>query len=100
PSSYSYLTIIFFFNSTPTPETYTLSLHDALPISKEPKPCLRWKIFIYPTSLSAVHVRLLHVKKDCSRLRTFYSNSSPEILNHFPNNLSTKKLVFITRKKL
>src|SRR2546430_16213803 len=23
----------FFFNDTPTPETYTLSLHDALPIS-------------------------------------------------------------------
>src|SRR5438094_9678787 len=27
------VSIFFFFNRTPTPETYTLSLHDALPIS-------------------------------------------------------------------
>src|SRR5690242_21777322 len=26
---------IFFFNDTPTPEIYTLSLHDALPISAQ-----------------------------------------------------------------
>src|SRR5438046_1513292 len=29
----SLLPYFFFFNATPTPETYTLSLHDALPIS-------------------------------------------------------------------
>src|SRR3712207_8396489 len=28
--------VVFFFNDTPTPEIYTLSLHDALPISS---PC-------------------------------------------------------------
>ena len=27
------ITLIFFFNDTATPEIYTLSLHDALPIS-------------------------------------------------------------------
>src|SRR6202043_3789483 len=29
---------IFFFNDTATPEIYTLSLHDALPISHQPAP--------------------------------------------------------------
>src|SRR6202000_3580480 len=31
--------LLFFFNDTATTEIYTLSLHDALPIS--PKPCAR-----------------------------------------------------------
>src|SRR5690554_5319806 len=30
--------LLFFFNDTPTTEIYTLSLHDALPISNQPKP--------------------------------------------------------------
>src|SRR5215471_21540015 len=34
-SSYSF----FFFNDTATTEIYTLSLHDALPISTRPAPC-------------------------------------------------------------
>src|SRR3989442_11847623 len=33
--------IFFFFNDTATTEIYTLSLHDALPISR-PQPPLRW----------------------------------------------------------
>src|SRR5947209_14031582 len=32
----SYLYSFFFFNSTPPTEIYTLSLHDALPISRSP----------------------------------------------------------------
>src|SRR5437868_9847967 len=40
---------IFFFNATPTTEIYTLSLHDALPISKSDF-ASRWKI--RPTSCS------------------------------------------------
>src|SRR5439155_27086037 len=37
PSSFAYLPLFsfFFFNNTPTTEIYTLSLHDALPISVE-----------------------------------------------------------------
>src|SRR5688572_32077386 len=31
--SFFILSFIFFFNDTPTPQIYTLSLHDALPIS-------------------------------------------------------------------
>src|SRR5256885_9731483 len=30
--------VVFFFNDTATTEIYTLSLHDALPICKEPSP--------------------------------------------------------------
>src|SRR4051794_41474638 len=29
---------VFFFNATPSPEIYTLSLHDALPISRRAEP--------------------------------------------------------------
>src|ERR1035441_3588222 len=32
----------FFFNDTATPEIYTLSLHDALPICKSWESCSRW----------------------------------------------------------
>src|SRR2546427_7595371 len=32
------ITLIFFFNDTATTEIYTLSLHDALPISDRPQP--------------------------------------------------------------
>src|SRR5205809_6006933 len=39
--------VFFFFNDTPTTEIYTLSLHDALPISgRRPSPCRpgwRWR---------------------------------------------------------
>src|SRR6266496_6677910 len=33
-----YFIFFFFFNDTATPEIYTLSLHDALPISLSPRP--------------------------------------------------------------
>src|SRR5947207_15472316 len=35
PSRDSLITLLFFFNDTATPEIYTLSLHDALPISSQ-----------------------------------------------------------------
>src|SRR6266446_9255334 len=45
----SSLLLFFFFNDTATTEIYTLSLHDALPISTPPTagcstaPCARWR---------------------------------------------------------
>src|SRR2546425_8322072 len=35
--------LFFFFNDTATTEIYTLSLHDALPISPASAPGLRWR---------------------------------------------------------
>src|SRR3712207_6875443 len=35
--------MFFFFNDTATTEIYTLSLHDALPISRPSKPRSRWR---------------------------------------------------------
>src|SRR3712207_8601112 len=40
----SSLDVFFFFNDTATTEIYTLSLHDALPISRAPLWSLWWKI--------------------------------------------------------
>src|SRR6266480_8007076 len=44
-TSVDLLTLFFFFNDTATPEIYTLSLHDALPISSSATsgtlPCLK-----------------------------------------------------------
>src|SRR5258708_36682607 len=39
PSCFSF----FFFNDTATTEIYTLSLHDALPISNCPRPRVAWR---------------------------------------------------------
>src|SRR3712207_6866168 len=41
---------IFFFNDTATTEIYTLSLHDALPISWLARPCTRSPYVIRPIS--------------------------------------------------
>src|SRR5258705_7030184 len=48
--------LLFFFNDTATTEIYTLSLHDALPISRTsawPPPCsaawaMTWRFFVIP----------------------------------------------------
>src|SRR5258708_36415771 len=45
------LTLFFFFNDTATTEIYTLSLHDALPISgTEPRPfgAVKWNVVSSP----------------------------------------------------
>src|SRR5574342_1370681 len=40
------LYVVFFFNDTATTEIYTLSLHDALPISPKRNSCIRTWIFV------------------------------------------------------
>src|SRR3712207_7242495 len=45
--------VFFFFNDTATTEIYTLSLHDALPISRAPRGCRRrraWRRSASPRS--------------------------------------------------
>src|SRR6478752_10896056 len=48
---YSFLALFFFFNDTATTEIYTLSLHDALPISSRHRPTTP------PTDTSATQSR-------------------------------------------
>src|SRR6266481_9915929 len=43
-----FLSFFFFFNDTATTEIYTLSLHDALPISNRPGLCRRFSHFARP----------------------------------------------------
>src|SRR2546429_7900703 len=38
------ISLFFFFNDTATTEIYTLSLHDALPISSEIRPIIGWHL--------------------------------------------------------
>src|SRR2546422_6435334 len=50
------LHVFFFFNDTATTEIYTLSLHDALPISGGPKPMMVPPGSVWPTAILAVSV--------------------------------------------
>src|SRR5690349_21928784 len=53
--------LFFFFNDTATPEIYTLSLHDALPISPWKSACAcaskATSVCTFPTSRSSVQLR-------------------------------------------
>src|SRR6266704_2500190 len=46
-----YFTVFFFFNDTPTTEIYTLSLHDALPITPSAQSSASWIQLMYSPSL-------------------------------------------------
>src|SRR5688572_31636869 len=41
---FNYIDFDFFFNDTATTEIYTLSLHDALPISERPRPRVPYRL--------------------------------------------------------
>src|SRR5258708_16650206 len=78
------LIIFFFFNDTATTEIYTLSLHDALPISTETSPATPVKLFTggYPTwspddSKLAFYGPALHGDRKSTRL-----NSSHQIISY------------------
>src|SRR5467141_4548600 len=47
----------FFFNDTATTEIYTLSLHDALPISTEPRPEFYVPFVVHPPQRAYLAVR-------------------------------------------
>src|SRR2546426_4811934 len=51
------ISIIFFFNDTATTEIYTLSLHDALPISPQ-----NWSIGMYSTHIVANRAWWFHAR--------------------------------------
>src|SRR2546426_9211495 len=49
---------LFFFNDTATTEIYTLSLHDALPISPKPNAATKLKNAAHTTAWSGVNTRV------------------------------------------
>src|SRR3712207_7832448 len=77
----------FFFNDTATTEIYTLSLHDALPISctfgvAEPRPSLRRRILAQPSAerrrrhAALRLLRLLREDRKSTRLNSSHANIS------------------------
>src|SRR2546422_7000592 len=52
------LLLFFFFNDTATTEIYTLSLHDALPISFRPPSTTLWSPSLTPTAARSAGRRL------------------------------------------
>src|SRR5262249_62399980 len=85
----SSLPLFFFFNDTPTTEIYTLSLHDALPISSlQPKP----KRHVKNASKSSMSSNAMHKQKKLmaqpflpSWVKLKFSISSP-IKSSTPNS--------------
>src|SRR5258708_38404076 len=75
----------FFFNDTATTEIYTLSLHDALPISPEPdrQP---WHLARAPPSRSSGFRKVPRLDRKSTRL-----NSSHQIISYAVFCLKKKK---------
>src|SRR5205807_10225099 len=80
----------FFFNDTPTPETYTLSLHDALPISCR---ALQWNISAVARPAGPQQFRAAH--RDC--LETRSEEHTSELQS--PCNLVCRLLLEKKKKK-
>src|SRR5438045_8457536 len=68
---------ILFFNDTPTPEIYTLSLHDALPISRSPMSqlCPTWTMLSSFVPLP-IRVRPSAPDRKSTRLNSSHLGSS------------------------
>src|SRR5436189_5684106 len=82
PLVFSSLFPFFFFNDTATIEIYTLSLHDALPISRRP-PCPR----LHPRPADAATAALSHARdRKSTRL-----NSSHRCISYAVFCLKKKK---------
>src|SRR5260221_6608007 len=98
---HDYDPVIFFFNDTATTEIYTLSLHDALPISPlcEEPPMLRNG---YPTLISlnnsakltdemlTVWSRILHARQDARLIILACMQYSRPNRKHFIDRKSTR----------
>src|SRR5258708_20952698 len=84
---YPRLLSFFFFNDTATTEIYTLSLHDALPISCRSMK-FRWRGCLARCSRSPPSSRWKHSRKDRKSTRL---NSSHQIISYAVFCLKKKK---------
>src|SRR5437016_13403000 len=69
-STFSLLSFFFFFNDTATTEIYTLSLHDALPITLTDDAPQNWAIPLPKTAQSRQGVSLLRSEEHTSELQS------------------------------
>src|SRR5438445_12117755 len=67
---------IFFFNDTATTEIYTLSLHDALPISKRNIKSLLKITMLKPRTKLAFHLCESQLDRKSTRLNSSHANIS------------------------
>src|SRR5437899_7611324 len=72
--------MFFFLNPTPTSETYTLSLHDALPIFLSMALCLLLRLFVF---------RLLRLKRFSTLTLKVLNLFSRKIEERFSRNAET-----------
>src|SRR2546426_11727942 len=95
----SYLFFFFFFNDTATTEIYTLSLHDALPISRVERPYQRAARSCFVQDV--VHSEHFRVVTPSSLLSTACSNRSEEHTSELqsPCNLVCRLLLEKKKKK-
>src|SRR5256885_9877349 len=82
--------VFFFFNDTATTEIYTLSLHDALPISRISPPCV-WPDSCRPTPWAALSRAVLGWWADRKSTRL---NSSHLVISYAVFCLKKKKIKF------
>src|SRR5438552_18674408 len=88
-SLFSFIFIIFFFTDTATTEIYTLSLHDALPISRD--------VPERPTDDSVVHGRAAGPEHPVRDRKSTRLNSSHQIISYAVFCLKKKKLKCFTQ---
>src|SRR5688572_32857658 len=66
----TYHSFLFFFHNTATTELYTLSLHDALPISSARSPACNWRYRLLWSISSPLPVRALKLAGGNIRARS------------------------------
>src|SRR5215217_9171682 len=81
--------VVFFFNDTATTEIYTLSLHDALPISPPRRSCARW----VPSSAWTRGPRRAWRDRKSTRLNSSHANISYAVFCLKNNNHHNARLL-------
>src|SRR5436305_12299613 len=81
-SHFIFYSSFFFFNDTATTEIYTLSLHDALPISRSRSRAVSWRTSRVRTTIS---IRKLHPPRTQERKRKRRSEEHTSELQSRPH---------------
>src|SRR5437773_11806317 len=99
-TSLSYYSFCFFFNDTSTSEIYTLSLHDALPISARLCARLRFRDPLYAADPRLLHRDRLHHALSLGADRKSTRLNSSHITISYAVFCLKKKKINISKHKL